>query len=261
MHLSDSKRVMKQQGTAESNFLKDIKSLVLAFLALLVVAFGVLALEPVQKNLAKSSLNRSTPNSVSTSKVSTTSTTMIRRASNGHATRLCTLPLKNYTDYSYCYWTTAESVFLGSNGLKLPSWNEIEKGLNKPIIGSNFTYADLSFNISTTDPSGMYAVSESVAVTSRPMHDCILANTQFAIDLQKMDALNGQPLDFEDFSGSVISGDTFEWLSGRGVNLSGANLSNALLNGSSLTGVIGKPKSLPPGWFLTVTGDLVQGMR
>ena len=255
------RNIMKQHNTTESSFLKDVKSLVFVFLMFLVVAFGVRGIEMVQKKQVDLSLKRSPQTSVTASKLPTTSTTAIRRASNGHVMHLCTLPLKNYTDYSYCYWTTAELVLPSKNGLKLPSWSEIERGLNKPIVGSNFTFADLSFNVSTTDSSGMYAVSENSAVTSRPMHDCILENTQFAIDLQKLDALNGQPLDYEDFSGSVISGDTFEWLAGRGVNLSGANLSNALLNGSSLTGVIGKPKSLPPGWFLTVRGDFVQGMQ
>ena len=252
---------MSQRKRVESKSPEDLRFLALIFAGLLVILLGLRSFYFYQNSHVDFRPKMPLSTIVTTPKAVATTTTTTRKALNGHEMHLCDLPLNNYTDYSYCYWNTSEPLPLSKVPHKLPSWSEIDNFLKKPIIGSNFTFADLSFNVSTTDPSGMYPLLENTAVTNRPMLNCILASTQFAIDLQKLELLNGQPLDDANFRGSIISGDTLEWLAGRRVNLTDANLTRAILTGSRLSGVIGKPKALPTGWFLTGNGDLVEGQK
>lgn len=188
-----------------------------------------------------------------TSLVTSTTTEEVRLAADGHRMRLCGTPLKNRTNYSCCYWRGAEKA--PGNDL---NFNKSRTFDETPIVGSNFTYANLSYGIPTTDPSGTYAMTENSAVTIRPLHDCILVNTTFAVDIQEMQAFNSLPLDAMDFTGSTIGGNTLKGSAGRWVNFSNANLSDANLAGSTFTNVIGSPPSLPPHWIVDANKDIVR---
>jgi uncharacterized protein YjbI with pentapeptide repeats len=197
--------------------------------------------------------NTSTTTIVTTTTAKVTTTTaVVRLAENGHLMRLCATPLKNNTDYSYCYWNGPEKA--PGNQLDFNNFQTFNK---TPIVGSNFTYVNLSYGFETTDPSGMYSVNENSAVTIRPLHNCILVNTTFAVDVQEMQALNSQPLDAMDFTNSTIGGNTLKGMAGRGVNFSHASLSGADLAGSDFTNVRGIPASLPPSWIVDANKDIV----
>ena len=182
-------------------------------------------------------------------------TTSIMYAANGHPLRACSPVLKNNTNYSYCTWSGPEQVpGHRSVGSSFSADSAYDK---KPIVGSNFSYAIMSYSYQATDSSGMYSFTDHASITIRPFHDCTFHDTQFPVDVAELQALNSQPLDGYDFSSSTISGDTLKGMAGRWVNFSGANLKGANLSGSDFTHIIGNPASLPLGWSVTTSGTIV----
>lgn len=232
--------------------LTRIELLFATFIVCVVLVGGVKA---VLTNVNKSSA----PNSTTTIYKRPTTTMVVvkvRYAQNGHVMRQCEFPLRNFTDYSYCYWNGPERT--SGSGFDFKKYEDLQK---TPIIGANFTFADLTYTMQTTDFSG-YPTTEHASITIRPFHNCILANTTFAVDILEMQALNSfGPLDSLDFSGSTIVGTTFEGMGGKYVNLSGAHLANASLLHSDFVDVTGLPASLPVGWIIDTKKDLVRKLN
>ena len=150
------------------------------------------------------------------SSTSTTTTQVL----NGHQLHSCKLPIKDNTDYSYCFFTANLS---DGFSVKLTS-----------AVDDNFTGANLSYPFIGS------------------FHNCILKDVKlptFDPEYMIQNHMSGY-LDNYDFSGSVISGNTLSENGGKSVNFSGANLLNAQLIGTGFTQVIGTPKWLPYGWFV-----------
>ena len=151
---------------------------------------------------------------------STVSTTTTTQMLNGHLLRSCKLPIKDNTDYSYCYF----SVNL-SNALSVKLIT---------ATNDNFAGANLSFPF------------------IRTFHNCILKDVKlptFDPEYMIQNNMSGY-LDYYDFSGSVISGNTLFENGGKSVIFTGADLLNAQLIGTGFVQVVGTPARLPYGWFV-----------